>query len=55
MDTSCFVFKESKLSKVRPAYPAQFRQKKVELVRVGRSPPQISRELFGVTAQSITN
>lgn len=42
------------MSKVRPPYPAQFRQQMVELVRAGHSPAQLSRE-FGVTAQSITN
>lgn len=42
------------MSKVRPPYPAEFRQQMVELVRAGRSPSQLSRE-FGVTAQSITN
>ncbi|MDG5977882.1 transposase is3/is911 family protein [Hydrogenophaga taeniospiralis CCUG 15921] len=41
------------MSKVRPPYPAQFRQQMVELVRAGRSPAQLSRE-FGVTAQSIS-
>ena len=42
------------MPKVRPPYPAEFRQQMVELVRAGRSPAQLSRE-FGVTAQSITN
>ena len=42
------------MSKVRPPYPAEFRQQMVELVRAGRAPAQLSRE-FGVTAQSITN
>lgn len=42
------------MSKVRPPYPAEFRQQMVELVRAVRSPAQLSRE-FGVTAQSITN
>ena len=42
------------MSKVRPRYPAEFRQQMVELVRAGRSPAELSRE-FGVTAQSITN
>jgi len=54
VDTSLFVFKESKMSKVRPPYPAAFRQQMVELVRAGRSPSELSRE-FGVTVQSITN
>jgi len=39
------------MSKVRPPYPAQFRQQMVELVRAGRTPAELSRE----TAQSITN
>ena len=42
------------MSKVRPPYPAEFRQQMVELVRAGRSPSELSRE-FGVTAQSINN
>ena len=42
------------MSKVRPPYPAPFRQQIVDLVRAGRMPAQLSRE-FGVTAQSITN
>jgi transposase len=42
------------MSKVRPPYPAEFRQQMVELVRAGRSPTELSRE-FNVTAQSITN
>ena len=42
------------MPKVRPPYPAAFRQQMVELVRAGRSPSELSRE-FGVTAQSITN
>ncbi|MCO5117076.1 MAG: transposase [Burkholderiaceae bacterium] len=36
------------MSKVRPPYPAEFRQQMVELVRAGRAPAQLSRE-FGVT------
>lgn len=42
------------MSKVRPPYPAEFRQQMVELVRAGRTPTELSRE-FNVTAQSITN
>ena len=42
------------MSKVRPPYPAEFRQQMVELVRAGRTPAELSRE-FNVTAQSITN
>lgn len=42
------------MSKVRPPYPAEFRQQMVELVRAGRTPAEFSRE-FNVTAQSITN
>jgi transposase len=54
VDTSFFVFKEPQMSKVRPPYPAEFRQQMVELVRAGRTPAELSRE-FNVTAQSITN
>lgn len=53
MDTSCFVFKESKVSKVRPPYAVEFCQQIFELARAGRAPAELSRE-FGVTAQSIT-
>jgi transposase len=42
------------MSKVRPPYPAEFRQQMIELVRAGRSPTELSRK-FNVTAQSITN
>lgn len=42
------------MSKVRPPYPAEFRQQMVELVRARRTPAELSRE-FNVTAQSITN
>lgn len=42
------------MSKVRPPYPAQFRQQMVELVRAGHTPAELSRE-FNVTAQSIAN
>jgi transposase-like protein len=42
------------MSKVRPPYPAEFRQQMVVLVRAGRSPAELSRE-FNATAQSITN
>lgn len=42
------------MSKVRPPYPAEFRQQMVELVRIGRTPAELSRE-FGVTAQSTAN
>lgn len=55
-DASCVGWRVGvwQMSKVRPPYPAEFRQQMVELVRAGRSPAQLSRE-FGVTAQSITN
>ncbi|MDE1715923.1 transposase, partial [Chromobacterium amazonense] len=42
------------MSKVRPPYPAAFRQQMVEFVQAGHSPAELSRE-FGVTAQSIIN
>ncbi len=42
------------MPKSRPPYPAEFRQQMIELVRVGRSPAQLSRE-FGCTAQTIAN
>jgi len=54
VDTSFFVFKEPQRPKVRPPYPAEFRQQMVERVRAGRTPAELSRE-FNVTAQSITN
>jgi len=38
----------------RPAYPPEFRQKKVELVRTGRSPEQLAKK-FDSTAQTIRN
>ncbi len=34
------------MSKVRPPYPAQFRQQMVELVRVRRTPAELSREFI---------
>ena len=47
------------MSKVRPPYPAEFRQQMVELVRAGRAPARggaAQRAASpGVTAQSITN
>ncbi len=42
------------MPKSRPPYPAEFRQQMIELVRVGRSPAQLSRE-FGCAAQTIAN
>ncbi|MFP8836188.1 transposase [Hydrogenophaga sp. XSHU_21] len=42
------------MSKVRPPYPAEFRQQMVELVQAGRTLTELSRE-FNVAAQSITN
>ena len=41
------------MSKVKPPYPAEFRQQMVELVRAGRTPAELLRE-FNVTAQSIS-
>ena len=38
----------------RVAYPAEFRQKMVELVHAGRSPEELEKE-FEPTAQTIRN
>jgi transposase len=38
----------------RPAYPLEFRQQIIELVRAGRTPEELSRE-FEPTAQTIHN
>ena len=38
----------------RPAYPPEFRQQILELVRAGRTPEELSRE-FEPTAQTIHN
>lgn len=42
------------MPKSRPPYPAEFRQRMVELVRAGRSPEDLA-ERFEPTAQSIRN
>ncbi len=42
------------MPKSRPAYPAEFRARMVDLVRAGRTPEELSRE-FEPTAQSIWN
>lgn len=42
------------MPKTKPPYPAEFRQQMVELVGVGKTPAQLSRE-FGCTAQTIAN
>ena len=42
------------MGKTRSPYPAEFRQRMVELVRAGRTPEALSRE-FEPTAQSIWN
>jgi transposase len=42
------------MSKSRRAYPLEYRQRIVELVRAGRSPEELSRE-FEPTAQCIRN
>lgn len=42
------------MPKTRPPYPAEFRQQMLELVAVGRTPAQLSRE-FGCSAQTIAN
>jgi transposase len=52
-----FLEKESEVSKPhtpRPAYPAQFREQMVQLVRAGRKPGGLAKE-FGCHATSITN
>lgn len=38
----------------RPPYPAEFRQRMVELVQAGHTPAEPAHE-FGCTAQSIVN
>jgi transposase len=40
------------MAKTRPPYPAEFRQRMVELVRSGRSPKELTEKLEP-TAQSI--
>lgn len=42
------------MPRFRAAYPPEFRRQRVELVRSGRTPEELSRE-FEPTAQSITN
>jgi transposase len=42
------------MPKSRPAYPAEFRRKLVELVRAGRTPQELSRQ-FEPSAQAIRN
>jgi transposase len=42
------------MPKTRPPYPCEFRQRMVELVRVGRSPEELARE-FEPSAQAIRN
>ena len=42
------------MPKSRPAYPPEFRQQMVDLVRAGRTPEELSRE-FEPSAQSIWN
>jgi transposase len=42
------------MSKSRPPYPAEFRQQMIELVRAGRNPVELAREI-GCNAQSIRN
>jgi transposase len=42
------------MQRYRPAYPPEFRQQIIELVRAGRSPEELSRE-FEPTAQTIHN
>lgn len=40
------------MPRTKPPYPAEFKQQMVELVGVGKTPAQLSRE-FGCSAQSI--
>ena len=42
------------MARTSPAYPLEFRQQMVELVRTGRTPEELSRE-FEPTAQTIHN
>ena len=42
------------MQRYRPAYPPEFRQQIIELVRAGRTPEELSRE-FEPTAQTIHN
>ena len=42
------------MPRTRPPYPPEFRRQMVELVRIGRTPEELSRE-FEPTAQTIRN
>ncbi len=42
------------MPRTRPAYPSEFRQQMVQLVKAGRTPEELSRE-FEPTAQTIHN
>ena len=42
------------MARTRKAYPPEFRQQMVELVKAGRTPEELSRE-FEPTAQTIHN
>lgn len=42
------------MSRSRPAYPPEFRQKMIELVHAGRNPEELAKE-FEPTAQTIRN
>ena len=42
------------MPRTRPAYPSEFRQQMVQLVKAGRAPEELSRE-FEPTAQTIHN
>ena len=42
------------MSRTRPHYPPEFRQRMIELVRAGRSPEDLARE-FEPSAQAIRN
>jgi transposase len=54
VDTRTFVFKESAMAETRPPYSPEFRHHAVELMRAGRSPEELARELEP-TEQSIKN
>ena len=42
------------MAKSHPPYPAEFRQRVIQLVRAGRNPAELARE-FGCHGQSIRN
>jgi transposase len=54
VDTSSFEKEVFTMPKSRPPYPAQFRQKMIDLVRAGRTPDELAKQ-FEPTAQTIRN